>query len=103
MTLVNVHLSGRWGLPAMQRELADGPIDLDLPPLVTGDALLRSIVNRYGPQFQRKALKATGELRAEVRLFVGSEECEDLAAPIGEQLNRGAEVSLVLLAPLIGG
>lgn len=103
MTLVNVQLSGRWGLPDIQRELAAGPIDLDLPPTVTGQVVLQILVDRYGARFQRKALKATGELRAEVRLFVGADECEDLAAPIGDKLSRDAEVSIVLLAPLVGG
>ncbi len=103
MTLVNVQLSGRWGLPDMQRDLASGPIDLELPACISGDAVLRSLVGRYGSRFQRKALKATGELRAEVRLFVGTEECTDLAAPLDEQIGRGTEISIVLLAPLIGG
>ncbi len=102
-TRVNVKLSGRWGLPEIEKELARGPIDLDLPAEITGRALLHSLADRYGPRLRRKALKVTGDLRAEVRLFIGDDACEDLAAPIGEPLRRGAEVSLVLLAPLMGG
>jgi hypothetical protein len=101
--LVTVKLSGRWGLPEIERELARGPIDLDLPEKVTGQTLLRCLADRYGPRLQRKALKTAGGLRAEVRLFIGDEPIEDLAAPINDGLDRGAEVSLVLLAPLIGG
>ena len=103
MAFVNLRLSGRWGLMEMERELARGPIDLDLPEEVTGHAVLQCLADRYGPRFQRKALKTTGELRAEVRVFVGDEPLEDLAAPIGDTLSGGAEVSIVLLAPLIGG
>jgi hypothetical protein len=101
--LVNVRLSGRWGLSEIERELAQGPIELDLPDEVTGDALLQCLADRYGPRLQRKALKTTGGLRAEVRLFVGDESLEDLTVPIGDKLCGGAEVSIVLLAPLIGG
>ncbi|MFI5394625.1 MAG: MoaD/ThiS family protein [Candidatus Binatia bacterium] len=100
---VNVKLSGRWGLPDIERELARGPIDLDLPADVTGQGLLQCLADRYGSSFQRKALKLTGELRAEVRLFVDDDPVEDLAVRIGDKLSRGAEVSIVLLAPLIGG
>ncbi len=103
MTLVNVKLSGRWGLAEIEKELARAPVDLELPANVTGHDLLRCLANRYGPQFQRKALKATGGLRAEVRVFVCDQPLEDLAAPIADELSRGAEFSIVLLAPLIGG
>ncbi len=87
----------------MQRELARGPIELALPAGVTAEAVLRALVERYGSRFQRKALKATGALRAEVRLFVGAEECTDLTAPLSEEIGHGTEISIVLLAPLIGG
>ena len=96
-------LSGRWSLPEIERELARGPIELDLPEDVTGQALLQCLADRYGPRLQRKALKTTARLRAEVRVFVDDDPLEDLAAPIGDKLSRGAEVSIVLLAPLIGG
>lgn len=99
---VGVRLSGRWSLPEVERELARGPIEMDLREDVTVQALLRCLADRY-PRFQRKALKATGELRAEVRLFLDDEQVEDLDAPIGEKLHRGAEVSIVYLAPLSGG
>jgi hypothetical protein len=101
--LVNVKLSGRWGLLEIEKELARGPVELDLPEKVTGQAVLQCLADRYGPRLRRKALKTTGGLRAEVRLFVGDDPLEDLALPIGDKLRRGAEVSIVLLAPLIGG
>ena len=101
--LLNVKLSGRWSLPEIEKELARGPIELDLPEEVTGQALLQCLADRYGQRLQRKALKTTGGLRAEVRLFVDDDPLEDLAVPIGDKLSRGAEVSIVLLAPLIGG
>ncbi len=100
---VNVKLSGRWGLPEVESELRRGPVELDLPEAVTGHALLQCLAERYGSRFARKALKTTGTLRAEVRVFVGDEQCDDLGAPIDEQLRRGAEVVIALLAPLIGG
>ena len=101
--LVNVRLSGRWSLPEIERELARGPIELDLPDVVTGQAVMQSLADRYGPRLQRKVFKTTGGLRAEVRLFVGDESLQDLTVPIGGKLSGGAEVSIVLLAPLIGG
>lgn len=101
--LVNVKLSGRWGLPEIERELARGPIALDLSPDVTGKALMQCLADRYGARFQRKALRPSGGLRAEVRLFVNDDAVEDIAAPIGDKLSRDAEVTIVLLAPLIGG
>lgn len=101
--LVNVKLSGRWSLPEIERELARGPVDLDLPQDVTGHALLQCLGARYGARFQRRALKPTGALRAEVRLFVDDDPIEDLDVEIGDRLRRGAEVSIVWLAPLIGG
>ena len=101
--LVKVSLSGRWLLPEIERELARGPVDLDLPPDVTGEALLQCLADRYGARFQRKALRPSGGLRAEVRLFVDDEAVEDLALPLGHKLSRDAEVTIVLLAPLIGG
>jgi hypothetical protein len=103
VALVNVRLSGRWGLPEIEGEFARGPIELDLPENVTGQTLLQCLADRYGPRFQRKALKPKGDLRAEVRLFVDDDAIEDPAARIGDKLSRGAEVSIVLLAPLIGG
>jgi hypothetical protein len=101
--LVNVKLSGRWSLPEIEKELARGPIELDLPEEVTGRALLQCLADRYGPRLQRRVLKTRGGLRAEVRLYVGNESVEDLAMPISDRLNPEAEVSIVLLAPLIGG
>jgi hypothetical protein len=99
---VRVRLSGRWSLPEIERELARGPIEMDLPEDVTAQAILGCLADRY-PRFQRKALKATGELRAEVRLFLDDQQIEDLGVQIGDKLRRGAEVSLVYLAPLSGG
>ncbi len=99
---VRVRLSGRWSLPEVESELASGPIELDLPEDVTLRAFLWCFADRY-PRFQRKALKATGELRAEVRLFLDDEQIDDLDTPIGDKLHRGAEVSIVYLAPLSGG
>jgi hypothetical protein len=99
---VRVRLSGRWSLPEIERELAGGPIEMDLPEGVTAQALLRCLADRY-PRFQRKALKATGELRAEVRLFLDDDQIKDLGERIGDKLHRGAEVSIVYLAPLSGG
>jgi hypothetical protein len=101
--LIHVKLFGRWNLPEIEKELARGPVELDLPEQVTGQALLQGLADRYGPRLRRKALKTTGGLRAEVRLFVDDDPLEDLAVPIGDRLNPGAEVSIVLLAPLIGG
>jgi hypothetical protein len=101
--LLNVRLSGRWTLPEIERELARGPIGLDLPEGATGQALLQQLAERFGPRFQRKALKPSGALRAEVRLFVGDDAIEDLGVDIVGRLSSGAEVSIVLLAPLIGG
>ena len=103
MALVNVKLSGRWGLTEIEKELARAPVDLELPANATGQDVLQCLANRYGSRFQRKALKGNGELRAEVRMFVGDQPVEDLATRIGGELSRGAEVSIVLLAPLVGG
>jgi|GEM_PF-1795327 len=100
---LTVKLSGRWGLPEVQRELARGPIDVDLPDDVTGEGLLRCLADRLGSRFQRKALKADGKLRAEVRLFVGNGAIEDPGAIVGDRLRHGGEVSVVLLTPLVGG
>ena len=99
---VRVRLSGRWSLPEIERELARGPIEMDLPEDVSAQALLRCLADRY-PQFRRKAVKATGELRAEVRVFLDDEQIEDLGVQIGDRLHRGSEVSIVYLAPLSGG
>lgn len=101
--VVKVRLSGRWGLPEIERELARGPIELELPEEVTGHCLLQSLGDRYGPRLRGKALKPNGELRAEVRLFIGDDQVDDLAAPIAEKLRGGAEISIMLLKPLIGG
>jgi hypothetical protein len=99
---VRVRLSGRWNLPEIERELAGGPIEMNLPEDVTAHALLRCLADRY-PRFQRRALKTTGELRAEVRFFLDDEQVEHLGVRIGDKLHRGAEVSIVYLAPLSGG
>lgn len=103
MTLVNVKLSGRWGLTEIEKELARAPLELALPPDVTGRGLLQCLASRYGARFARKALKSSGELRAEVRVFIDNDQLDDLTAPIGDKLAGGAEVSIVMLAPLIGG
>ncbi len=103
MTLINVKLSGRWGLAEIERELARAPVELALPADVSGRGLLQCLANRYGARFARKALKSSGELRAEVRVFIGNDQLEDLTAPIADKLAAGAEVSIVMLAPLIGG
>ncbi|MBI5505274.1 MAG: hypothetical protein HY899_10765 [Deltaproteobacteria bacterium] len=101
--LVTVKLSGRWGLPEFERELARGPLDIDLPEGVTGEGLLHCLAERCDQRFRRKALKADGKLRAEVRLFVRSDVVQDPAAPLGDKLGDGAEISIVLLKPLVGG
>lgn len=100
---VTVKLSGRWGLSEVEKELTRGPIDLELPEDATGQDLLQRLAQRAGPRFQRKALKADGRLRAEVRLFVQNDVVADPGAPIGDKLGDGAELSIVLLTPLIGG
>jgi len=101
--LVTVKLSGRWGLSEIEKELALGPVDLDLPEDVTGEGLLRCLAERCGARFGRKALKANGTLRAEVRLFVQNVAVEDPGARIADRLGPGTELSIVLLKPLVGG
>lgn len=100
---VTVKLSGHWGLPEIDRALAQGPIDLDLPEHVTGEGLLQCLADRCGPRLRRKALKADGKLRAEVRLFVRNDVVLDPAAPLGDKLGGAPEISIVLLKPLVGG
>jgi len=100
---VMVRLSGRWGLSGAEKELARNPIALDLPEHVTGEGLLQCLAERCGTSLRRKALKPDGKLRAEVRLFVNDTVVADPGAPLDDALIDGTEVSVVLLAPLIGG
>lgn len=100
---VMVKLSGRWGLPEIQKELSRGPIELELPEDVTGEGFVQRLADRCGPPFARRALKAGGRLRAEVRLFVRNDAIDDPGARIGDKLADGSEISIVLLTPLVGG
>ncbi len=101
--LARVKLHGHWGLPEVEKEMAQGPVALNLPESVTGHELLRRLAERFGPRFHARALNGAGELRARVRLFIDDELVQDPAAAIGAKLRDETELSVVLLSPTMGG
>src|SRR5512143_1243737 len=101
--LVTLRLYGHWALPELTNELARGPVAVDLPEHATAAALLDALGEACGPRFRGKVFWPGGGLRPGVRLFVDDELMSDPTARIGGRLRRGANVSVVLLAPLLGG
>jgi hypothetical protein len=96
-------LCGFVGMPEVERQLARGPIALDLPADVTVSGLVERLAERYGASFRRKALTGDGRVRSGVRVFV-DDALVEREAPLADVLRDDSKISIVLLmAQSIGG
>lgn len=80
----------------VQRELARGPVSLDLPDDLTVAGLLECLAERYGATFRRRTLAPSGQVRSGVRVFVDDELVESNAS-LTSVLRPDSKVALVVL------
>lgn len=99
---VTVKLLGFHGIPEVQKDLANGVMDLCLPEDATVEGLLSHLADKYGLVFAsatRSGLK--GLIRLSV--FVGSEVLDDPQTRLASKLRPQSEISIALVRPLGGG
>ncbi|MFQ5852069.1 MAG: MoaD/ThiS family protein [Candidatus Binatia bacterium] len=61
------------------------------------------LVKRFGETLRDRLLTDTGELEANVRVFVGNTQATSLEAPLGDGERPSAEVKVFVLSATAGG
>lgn len=95
---VNVHFYG------FVRDIVDtSRIALETPRDISVRDLLDLASKRFGEALRERLLSRSGELQANVRLFIGEDETASLETPISDGQNGSAEVKVFVLSATAGG
>jgi len=95
---VNVHFYG------FVRDVVDtSRIAIETSQDISVRELLDLASKRFGEALRERLLSGSGELQANVRVFVGEHETASLEAPIIDGQNGSAEVKVFVLSATAGG
>lgn len=82
---------------------AAGPVDLTLPGDATLGELLDRLAERWGGRFREAVAAGGAELPARLRVFVDGELAASPAQLLPARADSPAQVTVVVLAPMMGG
>lgn len=86
------------------RDLVSTPkLVIDSPERATVREVLDSVVKRYGETLRERLLSTTGELAANVQVFVGEHPTTSLDQSIDHAHDQSAEVKVFVLSATAGG
>ncbi len=77
-------------------------LSLELPAGSTLRGLLNEIINRSGERLRDRLLTKTGNLEANVQIFVGADQAVSLEQPIANG-HESSEVKIFVLSATAGG
>lgn len=69
----------------------------------TVQALLDSLVQRFGEPFRQRMLTSQGELEASVQIFVGDNQIRSLQEPLAGAAEAQSDVKVFVLSATAGG
>jgi molybdopterin converting factor small subunit len=86
------------------RDVVEGSnFALETPQSATLRELLELLIRKFGERLRQRLLTETGELEANVQLFVGDTQATSLEQPLGNGGSSFSEVKVFVLSATAGG
>ena len=86
------------------RDIVDSSrLVLDTPESLTVRNLMELLIKRFGERLRERLLTSSGEIEANVQLFVGDQRALSLQEPIRNGQSDFAEVKVFVLSATAGG